>query len=523
MAFREKGEGGMTPAQAQTAESAGGDLVARVRGVVKKYPGVLALDNVDFEIGAGEVRALLGKNGAGKSTLVRMLTGAEAPDAGEVTIMGHRLEQPGQSRTVEAGRHGVRAVYQELSQVPEMSVAENLFLGRWASRRGLLDFHEMERRAAEILVRLGIDLDPRAPIARLSPAQRQLAEVARIFLGDPKLVILDEPTSSLAAAEVDLLFKAVRALTAHGIAVIYVSHRMEEIRQIAATATIMRDGRVADMVDVASTSTREIVRLMLGHDESLDEVIEPDPSVLAADVVLRVSGVALPPKLEKIDLELRRGEVLGIAGLLGSGRTELLQIVAGLVAPTAGAVQIDGTRQSALGYGRRLRQGLGFTPESRKEDGVIPELGVDENIICTDLSKVSKMGMLSWPRIRKSAEAIIRQMNVKAHSPSARIANLSGGNQQKVVIGRWVHAGSRILLLDEPTRGVDVEAKRQIYSIIRKLAGEGKSIVFVSSEIEELPKVCDRVLVIRGGRIFAEYAAPSINAEELMAACLSAT
>ena len=512
----------MTSELAQTAANPGGDIVARVRGAVKKYPGVLALDDVDFDIRAGEVRALLGKNGAGKSTLIRLLTGADAPDVGEVVVMGHKLADPGQSRTIEAARHGVRAVYQELSQVPEMSVAENLFLGRWARNGAMLSFGEMERQTAIILHRLGIDLNPATPVGRLSPAERQLAEIARILLGEPRLVILDEPTSSLAAAEVELLFKAVRALAAGGVAVIYVSHRMEEIRQIASTATIMRDGRVADTVVVADTSTRDIVRLMLGHDETQDETIAGKPDLADAPVVLRASGIAMAPKLDGIDLELRRGEVLGIAGLLGAGRTELLEVLAGLTSPDAGAVAIDGRTLPVADYRRRLELGLGFTPESRKEDGIIPELGVDENTVFTDLSPVSVGGMLSWPRIRAAAAAIIGRMSIKVPDPSVHIANLSGGNQQKVVIGRWVHARSRILLLDEPTRGVDVEAKRQIYAIIRRLADEGKSIIFVSSEIEELPQVCDRVVVLSGGRLVAEFRAPGIDAEELMASCLSA-
>jgi simple sugar transport system ATP-binding protein len=297
---------------------------------------------------------------------------------------------------------------------------------------------------------------------------------------------------------------------------------MEEIRQIASTATIMRDGRVADTVDVAATSTRDIVRLMLGHDESRDEAITGKPGLADAPVVLQATGIVMAPKLDGVDLELRRGEVVGIAGLLGAGRTELLEVLAGLTTPDAGSIAIDGRTQSAADYRQRLRLGLGFTPESRKEDGIVPELGVDENTVFTDLSPVTVRGMLSWPRIRAATEEIIGRMSIKVPDPSVHVANLSGGNQQKVVIGRWVHARSRILLLDEPTRGVDVEAKRQIYAIIRKLADEGKSIIFVSSEIEELPQVCDRVVVLNGGRLVAEFTAPAINTEELMASCLSA-
>ena len=426
----------MTPKPVQASVATGGDgVVARVRGVVKKFPGVLALDNVDFEIRAGEVRALLGKNGAGKSTLIRILTGASAPDAGEVSILGHRLNQPGLSRTVEAARHGVRAVYQELSQVPEMSVAENLFLGRWRRVHGLLDFREMERRTHAILDRLGLDLDPRAKIAQLSPAQRQLAEIARVFLGEPKLVILDEPTSSLAAAQVELLFKAVRTLADDGIAVIYVSHRMEEIRQIASAATIMRDGRIVDTVDVADASTRDIVRLMLGHDESQDDVIAANPQLGSAPVVLRAAGVALPPKLESVDLELRQGEVLGIAGLLGSGRTELLSVLSGLAAPGRGEVCIDGAPQGNRDYRQRLRHGLGFTPESRKEDGIIPELGVDENIVCTNLDRSQQMGdavVAAHPSGRRSH-----------HSTNDHHRPQSDGAHRQLVWGQSAKGGHR--------------------------------------------------------------------------------
>jgi simple sugar transport system ATP-binding protein len=500
-----------------------GGVIARVQQVAKRYPGVLALDNVDFDIRAGEVRALLGKNGAGKSTLIRMLTGASEPDTGDVFIAGHRLSQPGQSRTAEAAQHGVRAVYQELSQVPGMSVAENLFLGRWLRGRSALSFPAMERETAAILAKLGVDLDPRARVGSLSPAQRQLAEIARVFLGEPKLVILDEPTSSLAAAEVELLFRAVRTLVEAGIAVIYVSHRMEEIRQIASTATVMRDGRVAGTVNVTETSTAEIVRLMLGHEDRQDAEISVNRTSSTTPVVLEARHIRLPPKLVDVGLQLRKGEVLGIAGLLGTGRTELLHVLAGLETPLSGDVLLDGKSLGRSSFESRVRHGIAYTPESRKEDGVIPELGVDENIVCTNFEKVSSGWLLSWARIAQATRNIVERLNIRAAFSSTRLATLSGGNQQKVVIGRWVHAGSRILLLDEATRGVDIEAKQQIYAIIRTLAQEGKSVIFVSSEIEELSKVCDRVLVLRAGRIVESFEAPLINAETLMASCISSS
>ncbi|GJE69193.1 sugar ABC transporter ATP-binding protein [Methylorubrum podarium] len=491
--------------------------VATVRGAHKRYPGVVALDGVDFQIAPGEIRALLGKNGAGKSTLIRCLTGATEPDEGTVAIDGHALTASGAQRTIEAARHGVRAVYQELSLIPSMSIAENLFLGRWPSRAGVLSHDAMDRIGRDTLSSLGLDLDPARRVDTLSPAERQLVEIARVLVGTPKLVILDEPTSSLAAAEVDVLFTAVRRLAAAGIAVIYVSHRMAEIRAIAETATVMRDGRVVATLDVAGASTAEIVGMMLGREDATSAF---DARSIADDVVLEVNGVALRPKLDGIDFVLRKGEVLGLAGLLGSGRTELLRVVAGLTAPDRGRVLIDGQDVTAESYRQRVGRGVGFTPESRKDDGIVPLLGVDENVVGTDFGKVSQFGVLSASRIATAASGIVARLGVKAARTDTPIGTLSGGNQQKVVIGRWIYAGSRILLLDEPTRGVDVEAKAQIYAIVRELAASGCSIIFVSSEVEELPQVCDRVLILSGGRLTQSFTAPDIRTEALMAACL---
>jgi sugar transport system ATP-binding protein len=493
-------------------------IVASVSGAVKRYAGVLALDRVDFTLAAGEVRALLGKNGAGKSTLIRMLTGAETPDEGSVTLAGQPLDQTGENRTRQAASIGVRPVYQELSLVQDMSVAENMFLGVWPRRLGVLDHQAMAARTREALANLGLDLDPGTMVAALTPAERQLAEIARAMMGEPRLVILDEPTSSLAAAEVELVFAAVRRMKARGVAVVYVSHRMKEIREIADSATVMRDGQAVSTLDIGTADTREIVRMMLGHDEKKDELVEPQAP---GPVILSVRGIASTPKLEDISFDLHKGEVLGIAGLLGSGRTELLRIIARLDPADAGSVTFDGKETADESWNDLLRRGLGMTPESRKDDGIVPLLGIDENTVMTDPGRVSAFGVLSWPRVAAATRDIVARMSVKAPLTTTPIGTLSGGNQQKIVIGRWVYAGSRLLLLDEPTRGVDVEAKSQIYAIIRKLAAEGKSIIFVSSEIEELPKVCDRVLVLRDGRIAETFTAPNIDADELMAVSIA--
>ncbi|WP_058913220.1 sugar ABC transporter ATP-binding protein [Entomohabitans teleogrylli] len=505
----------MTAVLTQQADDAA--PVASILNGCKRYPGVVALDNVTFHLRRGEVRALLGKNGAGKSTLIRMLTGSEQLDSGSVTLSGTLLEGREATLTRRAAALGVRAVYQELSLVEGLTVAENLCLGEWPRRGGMIDFSQMAAQARHNLSQLGIVVDPLALVESLSPAQKQLVEIARVMKGRPQLVILDEPTSSLASAEVELVIEAVKKMSALGTAVIYVSHRMDEIRRIASSATIMRDGRVAGDVALQNTTTHQVVELMLGGEHSADLPVQ---RAVSDDAVLEVRNLNHPPRLDDISFTLHRGEVLGIAGLLGSGRSELLKAIVGLEPFTAGEIIFNGQRLEQPDYADMLQRGFGYTPENRKEAGIIPLLGVDENTVITNRHRVSDRGVLRWPRIKALTGEIMRRMSVKAASSVTPVGTLSGGNQQKVVIGRWVYAGSQVLLLDEPTRGVDIEAKQQIYRIVRELAQEGKSVVFISSEVEELPLVCDRILLLQHGVLTREFVAP-VNADELMSAILS--
>lgn len=492
------------------------DVVAEVRGATKTYGAITALDGVDFRIGRGEVRALLGKNGAGKSTLIRLLSGVEEPDSGDVFVGGEPLGGGG----VEAAhRLGARTVHQELSLIGSMTVAENMFMGHWPSGAVGLDHRKMYEQTRIALARLDLRIDPGRVVEELSVADQQLVEIARAIHDEPRLLILDEPTSSLASAEVDRVLGVVRTIAETGVAVIYVSHRLNEIRQIAQEASIMRDGRMIDTRSLADAGTHEIVQMMVGA--AVDGREFETRAIDQTQVVLEAEDIRAEPHLHGVSLQLRRGEVLGIAGVLGSGRSELLRILAGIDAPEAGAVSVGAHEITGGGLRRALRCGIGITPENRKEEGIFPDLGVDENMVVSDWARVSKGGFLSPSRIAAAARSLIDKLSVKTRSASAEISTLSGGNQQKVVIGRWLHAESTILLLDEPTRGVDVEAKAQIYELVRELAGSGRSVIFVSSELEELPAVCDRVVVLRGGRIVEEHTAPGITADAVLASAMA--
>ena len=489
--------------------------IASLTGVSKRYGAVQALDDVTFSVGRGEVRALLGKNGAGKSTLIRMLAGAENPDGGIVELSGTVMERGSVQRAFQLG---VRTVYQDLSLIPQMTVAENLFMGAWPNRAGVVDGRRMRALARQALDRLELDVDLGTPVEELPIADQQLVEIARAVNDEPSLLILDEPTSSLSSTEVDRVMATVQRIKQDGVAVIYVSHRLDEIRRIADSATIIRDGRIVATSPVAGLSTADVVRMMLGSSEGAEALLSEPASPGATLIAVR--NVRFEPKLVDVSLDVRAGEVLGIAGLLGSGRTELLQVMAGLQKPDSGSVTVEGERIEGRGLRRALKAGIGITPEDRRTDGIVPFLGVDENVVLTDWSSVSQAGVVRRPKLVRAVQLVIDSMSIKVADQRDSVSTLSGGNQQKVVIGRWLHAGSRALLLDEPTRGVDVEAKAQIYALLRTLAALGKAVVFVSSEIEELSLVCDRVLVLAGGRVVAEHMAPGIKTHELLMAAM---
>lgn len=485
--------------------------------LVKFYPGVQALKGVDFTVAPGEVRALLGKNGAGKSTLVKILSGAASPDAGTLWVAGEAVSvfTPRQARAL-----GVATVHQELSLVPELSVAENILLGRWdAHRRGLLiDRLSMQREAAAVLVEFGVPLDPTAKVSKLSIAQQQLVEIARGLSMKPRVLILDEPTSSLCASEVDMLLQMVSKLSERGVAVIYVSHRMDEIQRVAHSVSVLRDGQHVATVPIADAPTSEIVRLMTGEAQDAAQVTRvpraPGP------VALKVSGLSTIKKLKRIDLQLRQGEIVGLAGVLGSGRTELLRAIYGLDPISEGRIEVLGKSIAHRTPQSMIRHGVGLAPEDRKKEGLVLDMGVAQNLVMSSLHKVVRRSMISRRRESKLAQQSAARMSVKLASLADPVRSLSGGNQQKVVLGKCINADVKVFLLDEPTRGVDIAAKRHIYELLEELAAQGTAVLVASSELEELMLFCDRLLVMRDGSIVDEREVAGTHLNEVMATAM---
>jgi ABC-type sugar transport system ATPase subunit len=477
-------------------------------GVSKSYPGVRALQGVDFSLAPGEVRALLGRNGAGKSTLVKILSGALRADAGRVALDGEAVTL---SNPAAAREHGIATVHQELSIVPGLSVAENLFLGRWRSagtRGPLIRPNAMRRHAAHQLDALGVTIDPAARASTLSLAQQQAVEIARALSYGTRVLILDEPTSSLAAAEVEALLARVRRMAAAGLSVVYVSHRMDEIPRVADSVTVLRDGREVTTRPIGRTTTAQVVRLMTGGPDGTPT----GPRARARGKrnagndrpVLSVAGLSGPGRVTDVSFDLHEGEILGVAGLLGSGRTELLRCLFGLAPRTGGSVTLDGRHFAPRGPRQALRAGLGYAPEDRKKEGLALGMSVSTNLVAASLAALRSHGLLSGRLERRHASASRDRLSIRTPSLHAAVGTLSGGNQQKVVIGRLLNAGTRVLLLDEPTRGVDAAAKERMYQFLRDLTAEGMSVLAVSSELEELFAFCDRLLVMRDGRVVAE-------------------
>jgi ribose transport system ATP-binding protein len=487
-----------------------------VRGLAKAYPGVRALDGVDLDVLPGEVHVLLGENGAGKSTLVKILSGAIQPDAGCIVIGGETVVL---GTPHVAQQAGISTVHQELSLVPDLTVAQNLFLGQELVHSGapFLDSSAMNRRASELLAALGLRLDPEVPVRRLSLAVRQVVEIVRALSRHPRILILDEPTSSLTDREVTELFTRVRQITATGVGVIYISHRLEELAQIADRVTVMRDGRIAAAGLPASTPLPQLVRLMVGREVGQEF---PPHRTTHGDVMLKVRNLTIPDRVEDVSFDVHAGEVVGFFGLVGAGRTELLRGLYGLDR-SRGTIELAGNRLDGGSPHRSLKHGLALVPEDRHGWGLVLPMSIQDNISLSALDKCTSWGVLRRSRVADLGKRFMAAMRIKAKNGTTGVEMLSGGNQQKVVIARTLAAGSQVLLLDEPTRGVDIGAKIEIYELVAALAAEGKAVVIVSSELPEVMGLSDRIFVMRQGRISAEFSYITATPEALLSAALT--
>ncbi len=469
--------------------------ILEVRHVTKTYPGVVALDDVSFDVEAGEILALIGENGAGKSTVIKAISDAITPDSGTIVIDGKEFSH---LTPMQAKKAGVGVVYQELNLVPSLSIMENIFLGeKVGSAKGMPDFREMERRSVEIMEELGVKINVRTQVQMLSTAQMQIVEIAKAVVQNCKVLIMDEPSASIPMAEVESMFQIVRRLKEKGVAVIYISHRLEELFELCDRVTVFRDGRYVITRNVADITKDDLIQYMIGR-----ELTEKFPTRRAqiGETVLQVEDLCGNGDFH-IDLSLRRGEVLGMAGLVGAGRTELAKMLCGDVKPDSGKILIHGKPLKAASAADGVDMGIGLVPEDRKLEGVFLNYSIEWNIPIMSMRRISRGMLINFKKAKELVDTYISTLEIKTPSVKQLVKNLSGGNQQKVVVAKVLAADNEILIFDEPTRGIDVGAKQEIYRLMNQLAEEGKAILMISSDMEELLGMSDRIAVMHEGRI----------------------
>ena len=487
------------------------DFLLTLERVSKSFPGALALDRISLTVARGETHIIVGENGAGKSTLIKLVAGVYVPDEGEILFDGARYHPKSPH---DAQLAGIRVVHQELNLLAHLSVAENLMLEKLPRRFGMVDYGVLNKRAAALLAEVGLAIDPDLHVNELGVAQRQLVEIAKALCYESKLLVLDEPTATLTPPEIERLFAIIRKLRARGVTIIYISHRLHEIFEIGDRVSVLRNGKVVTTRAVGELTIADIMRLMVGRE--IDEEYIFDDRITPGDAVLRVTDLRHKRGMAGLSFEVRRREILGVAGLVGSGRTEAMRAAFGADPKASGTIELNGVVAEIESPKDAVRNGLCLLTEDRKGQGLLLDLPCDENITITDLRKISRLGILNRRTEDRIARELVGNLRIRMTSLEQLARNLSGGNQQKLVLAKWLFRGAAVLILDEPTRGVDVGAKREIYRLLWLLAADGKGIVVVSSDLPELIGICHRIIVFSKNRIVGELARAQFNQERIL-------
>jgi ribose transport system ATP-binding protein len=482
-----------------------------LRGISKAFPGVQALDQVSFDVLPGETHVLMGENGAGKSTLMKILSGAYQPDSGSIEVDG----RPARISDPVVGQHlGIAMIYQELTVLDNLDVGRNILLGQEPTRWGQVQWKEVYAEAARVLDDLRLPIDPRASVASLPISQRQMVEIARAARRNPHIVVMDEPTSSLTRSEEETLFALIRRLKEKGVGIIYISHRMEEVFLLADRITVLRDGKHIDTRPASAYTRDQLIEQMVGRKV---EGLKADGGRTGGAVVLEARGLSRGKRARAVNLSLKAGEIVGLAGLVGAGRTEVAEMLFGAARPESGEIRVDGLPVVFRSPADAIRMGIAYVPEDRKGLGLVLAMDVRTNLILSLLDRVTRAGLLRGGRIAQTVREWTQRLNIRAASPTVNIEGLSGGNQQKVVIAKWLARGPRVLMLNEPTRGIDVGAKSEVHHLIREIAGQGVAVLMISSELPELLAVCDRLVVMAQGRVTGEMPADNATEQRVLA------
>lgn len=486
-----------------------GETILKLNNITKLYPGVTALDNLSIEIKQGEVHAIVGENGAGKSTMIKSISGAIEPTQGNIEINGKEYN----SMTPQLSReNGIAVIYQEFTLVPVLSASENIFLGEFIQKGMIIDRKVMDEKAKKLFTKLNVSIDPRKKVSDLTTGYQQIVEIAKAVSKDAKLLIMDEPSAPLTTSEVEALYKIVDTLKKEGVTIIYISHRMEEIFKLSDRVSVLRDGQYISTLNTKETNYKELIKLMVGRE--LNETY-PDRNNGHEETILSIKNLT-GNGVKNISFDVKKGEILGLAGLIGAGRTELAQLIFGYRKIESGEIILNGKNIKPDSPGEAIKEGIALVPEDRKQQGVILEMSIKENTTMPGVKRISKASAINFLKEREIVNKYKNSLSIKTPTVEQKVKNLSGGNQQKVVLAKWLAMNPELLIFDEPTRGIDVGAKQEIYTIMNKLAEQGKTIIMISSEMEELIGMSDRIVVLCKGRVTAVLENNNISQEEIL-------